>query len=226
MTDSNGKRKSASEAERDVEAARANLVQSIDDLVARLSPNALVDQGVAYFKGDGRRHVDTLADRAQANPMSLLLIGIGFAWLALGPKRAPGSEPIGHHVPRGRPVDLDRGAAGGAPDPYATPSAAGLAPHGSAASSPADRLGTEGLSRDAGGTGSNAPVDGTRQSRVATGVHSTDTNDTPPTGDVLRVPTSELASTEKDGVSDGRDASSILEPGAVAGDRKRDGGTI
>uniref|UniRef100_UPI002615FCEC DUF3618 domain-containing protein n=1 Tax=uncultured Jannaschia sp. TaxID=293347 RepID=UPI002615FCEC len=66
MADSNTDQKSTREAEREVEAARANLAGSIDSLEARLSPNALVERGIAYFQGDGRRHLDTLVRNAQA----------------------------------------------------------------------------------------------------------------------------------------------------------------
>lgn len=79
MADNNHDQKSAREAERDVEAARANLAGSIDNLEARLSRNALVERGIAYLQGDGRRHIDKLARNAQANPIPLVLIGIGVA---------------------------------------------------------------------------------------------------------------------------------------------------
>ncbi|WP_299823605.1 DUF3618 domain-containing protein, partial [uncultured Jannaschia sp.] len=90
------------EAERDVEAARANLAGSIDSLEARLSPDALVEQGIAYFRGDGRRHLDTLARNAKANPIPLVLIGIGVAWLAMGSNRNPRPNSAGRRVPTDR----------------------------------------------------------------------------------------------------------------------------
>ena len=92
MADTNNGPKTAREAERDVEAARANLARSINDLEARLSPNAFVEQGIAYFRGDGRRHLNTLARNAQANPIPLILIGIGVAWLGFGSSRRPASQ--------------------------------------------------------------------------------------------------------------------------------------
>ncbi|MEM7490608.1 MAG: hypothetical protein AAF390_15930, partial [Pseudomonadota bacterium] len=69
---------------------------------------ALIDQGVAYFRGDGRRYVDGLYRRAEANPLAVALIGIGVAWLALGPTSRP----------RGRStwIERDRRAA----EPIAT----------------------------------------------------------------------------------------------------------
>ena len=91
MSDTNTK--SPDQAERDVAEARTDLEGSLSALERRLSPEALLDQGLAYMRGDGRRHVTSLARQAEANPLPLVLIGIGVAWLAIGSRQPIPGRP-------------------------------------------------------------------------------------------------------------------------------------
>ena len=171
MADSNHDQKTAREAERDVEAARANLAGSIDNLEARLSPNALVEQGIAYFRGDGRRHLDTLARNAQANPIPLVLIGIGVAWLALGSSRSSASRSVSRRAPNDRyddPVAYgdETAAYGYRRDEYRSPSnantpaaASGFGENAAVAPTMAGRPRTTGLGTDAPSVTSDATRD-------------------------------------------------------------------
>lgn len=79
--------KSAREIEEDVADARENLRDTLDELEGRLEPSALFDQTMDYFRGDGQRYLSALKREAQANPIAVGLLGIGFAWLAVSALR-------------------------------------------------------------------------------------------------------------------------------------------
>lgn len=162
MADSNHDQKTTREAERDVEAARANLAGSINDLEARLSPNALVEQGLAYFRSDGRRHLDTLVRNAQANPIPLVLIGIGVAWLALGSGSTASRRSSARQVRGDRPYDrdtygYDREEYNSPSNAAATTSTSDLGASVTAASTMAGQPRTTGLGTETGSTLSDAP---------------------------------------------------------------------
>ncbi|WP_299657123.1 DUF3618 domain-containing protein [uncultured Jannaschia sp.] len=181
MADSKHDQKTTREAERDVETARANLAGSIDSLEARLSPNALVDQGIAYFRGDGRRHLDNLVRNAQANPIPLVLIGIGVAWLAMGSNRNPRPTSAGQRVPTDRYDDAlvygnDHDEYGSASDLNATRSAPGVGASATASSAMAGQPRTTGL-------GTNTPSSMSDEARDP--LRSPDATDPAITGDPL-----------------------------------------
>lgn len=71
--------RSVADAEHSVRMARAQLTASIDAVDDRLSLDTVVDGGLAYLRGDGRRHVDAIWRRARANPLSVTLICIGLS---------------------------------------------------------------------------------------------------------------------------------------------------
>ncbi|MGB3556163.1 MAG: DUF3618 domain-containing protein [Jannaschia sp.] len=85
MTDSN--HASPRELERDVEHARADLEGSLGQLRDKMSPGAMLEDALAYFKGDGESYADALMREARANPIPVMLVGVGLAWLALGASR-------------------------------------------------------------------------------------------------------------------------------------------
>lgn len=88
MTDHDtNERPSVDEAERDVAETRADLRDTLEALENQLSPDAVVDQTIAYFRGDGRHHVGTVGAEARANPLPVILMGIGAAWLAYNVSR-------------------------------------------------------------------------------------------------------------------------------------------
>lgn len=86
--------RSAAAAERDVADAREDLRDTLGELEARLDPNTLFDQGIAYFRGDGRRYVSALKREAQLNPIAVGLLGVGIAWLAVNAMRRADDRPV------------------------------------------------------------------------------------------------------------------------------------
>ena len=70
--------------ERETEATRAQLEQTLGELRARMSPGQLVDQATDYFRNsNGRVFLNNLRDEVVYNPLPVALIGAGIAWLAL-----------------------------------------------------------------------------------------------------------------------------------------------
>ncbi|WP_299838460.1 DUF3618 domain-containing protein [uncultured Jannaschia sp.] len=212
MADSNHDQKSAREAERDVEAARASLAGSIDNLEARLSPNALVEQGIAYLQGDGRRHIDKLARNAQANPIPLVLIGIGVAWLALGSNRNPGPRRIGRRVPEHRGYGRDDYA----PASNATPSSSGFGSGRTGATDPRDELRTTGLATAASPSPSDKPDDARRSPGVAAGTDPAISDDARPKDAATGNPVIGSKPNLQASTGDGEDTPAFRDPIATA----------
>jgi hypothetical protein len=88
MTDSDStERPSVDKAERDVAETRADLRDTLDALENRLSPEAMMDQTIAYFRGDGRHYMARVGTEARDNPLPVIMMGIGAAWLAYNVSR-------------------------------------------------------------------------------------------------------------------------------------------
>lgn len=85
--------KSAAEIEHDAEVARERLTQTAESLKDKMSPGQIVDEVTNYFgKSNGSEMMSNLGAQVRDNPLPLLLIGAGFAWLAAG--GGPGSRRI------------------------------------------------------------------------------------------------------------------------------------
>jgi len=80
----NGDR-SAAEIEREVERNRARLMNTAEELKERVSPSQLADQAVEWLRGSGgREFVGNMGATVRDNPLPVLMIGAGIAWLAFG----------------------------------------------------------------------------------------------------------------------------------------------
>ncbi|MFC7054164.1 DUF3618 domain-containing protein [Hansschlegelia quercus] len=83
--------RSTSELERDAERTRAELSSTLDEIRARMEPGRVVDQAFAYARNNGGSDfVRNAATQARDNPLPVLLIGAGLAWLMSGRKPAAG----------------------------------------------------------------------------------------------------------------------------------------
>ncbi|WP_439596426.1 DUF3618 domain-containing protein [Falsiroseomonas sp.] len=83
-----GNRGSA-EIEHEVEATRAGLTQTLEELRDRTSPGQLFEQALDYARtSGGAEFTRNLGTAVRDNPLPLLLIGAGIGWLMLG--KAPG----------------------------------------------------------------------------------------------------------------------------------------
>jgi hypothetical protein len=70
--------------EREAEATRAQLEQTLGELRARMSPGQLFDQATGYFRNSGgRAYLHNLREEVVHNPVPITLIGAGIVWLAL-----------------------------------------------------------------------------------------------------------------------------------------------
>ncbi|SDB58740.1 DUF3618 domain-containing protein [Bauldia litoralis] len=91
--------------QREIEAQRARVDETIDHLQARLSPGQLVDEVLAYTKDGGGAFVGNLGKTAAANPVPVALLGVSLAWLMSKP--APGPSKTVEDDPRGDTPPFD-----------------------------------------------------------------------------------------------------------------------
>jgi hypothetical protein len=77
--------------EREAEGVRSELSGSLAELRFRLTPGQIVDQLTDYARaGPAADFLNNLAREIRENPMPVLLIVIGIAWLALATNRQSG----------------------------------------------------------------------------------------------------------------------------------------
>src|SRR5688572_29480252 len=101
--------RSASEIEREVETSRANLEDTVEALKDKMSIGQMVDEASRYFGDTGTGEVvNKLAVQARSNPLPLLLVGIGIAWLMSGRGQPHIRSRRGY-----RRYDYDRGYGSG-----------------------------------------------------------------------------------------------------------------
>jgi len=68
--------------EGDLAATRARMDSRLDQLQDHFTPKQMLNDAFAYFRGgDGASFTNDLVARAKANPVPVLLVGIGIAWL-------------------------------------------------------------------------------------------------------------------------------------------------
>ncbi|MEM7640902.1 MAG: DUF3618 domain-containing protein [Pseudomonadota bacterium] len=73
--------------EREIEAERAGLARSLDQLQAQFSPDAVMAAATGYLRDNGGDLAATIGRQIKANPMAAALTGIGLAWLMFGSTR-------------------------------------------------------------------------------------------------------------------------------------------
>jgi cell division septum initiation protein DivIVA len=84
--------KSSAELEREVEAQRHRLEQTIVEIQSRLSPGQLIDQALSYTKHGGGKFATNLGHSVTANPLPATLLGISLAWLMVGGRNGSAYE--------------------------------------------------------------------------------------------------------------------------------------
>ena len=103
-TDPNNR--SSAEIEREVEATRAGLTETLDELRDRASPGQLFEQALDYARtSGGAEFARNLGQSVRDNPLPLLLIGAGIGWLMMsgGNRQASDARISGERLP-GRPI--------------------------------------------------------------------------------------------------------------------------
>jgi len=77
--------RSSEEIEREVEATRAGLDETVEALKSKMSPGQLIDELTHALKGTGASDmVGNLGAQVKENPIALAMIGAGMAWLMMG----------------------------------------------------------------------------------------------------------------------------------------------
>lgn len=120
-----GRGKSSDEIEREVENTRSNVRQTLDELRDRMSPGQMIDQAVDYFRGSGGGELTrNLGRQIRDNPMPLLLVAAGVAWMMAGPRR--GSMMPWGYVGSDAPTRHERWPTPGPVPPTAESRAGGM----------------------------------------------------------------------------------------------------
>jgi hypothetical protein len=102
-SDNNTEYKSAAEIEKEVDAARREVTETVEAIEDKLSPGQLIDKVLPLFRQSGAsatmaHYGKSLTHSAQANPVPFLLVGAGLAWMALSSSQT--SRPrVSSHAP-------------------------------------------------------------------------------------------------------------------------------
>ena len=87
--DTNPGSKSPEEVQREARQSRAEVEQTLDAIQERLSPGQLFEQAVEYMRSsNGNDFVRNLGARVRDNPLPIVLVGTGLAWLMLSSTRS------------------------------------------------------------------------------------------------------------------------------------------
>jgi hypothetical protein len=82
---------SATELEQEAEALRSQVADTAESLRAKLTPGQIIDELTSVFRGaGGAETLSNLKLQVQGNPLPIVLVGTGLAWLMLG--KAPSSD--------------------------------------------------------------------------------------------------------------------------------------
>jgi hypothetical protein len=107
------KNKSPDQLERELDATREDIRQTIDEIEDRLSPGQLVDQAVSYLRGSGAQtFFSNLGRSVRDNPMPVALIGTGVAWMMVESGRSDGQRYDGAGLYGYDEPDFDAGDLG------------------------------------------------------------------------------------------------------------------
>ena len=81
--------KTSADVEREVEATRGQIDQTVEALKEKMQPRELFDETSRLLGGASNRVLTTVVEQAKANPIPIALIGLGIAWLAINQTRKP-----------------------------------------------------------------------------------------------------------------------------------------
>jgi ElaB/YqjD/DUF883 family membrane-anchored ribosome-binding protein len=102
--------RSTREIERDVERTRSDIEDTVEALRDKMSIGQIVDEASHYLRqSGGSEALSNLATQARNNPMPLVMIGIGLAWLMSG----RGQPSMGYSTGYSRGYSPEYSAIGG-----------------------------------------------------------------------------------------------------------------
>jgi hypothetical protein len=84
--------KSSADVEREVEATRGQIDQTVEALKEKMQPRELFDEATRVMGATSNKVLTTVVDQARANPIPIALIGAGVAWLVLSQRKAAAGE--------------------------------------------------------------------------------------------------------------------------------------
>jgi len=77
--------KTAAELERDAEIARANVAETAESIRNKMSPGQLIDEFAGLFtEGENSAVLSNLKAQIRDNPLPVVMVGAGLAWLMFG----------------------------------------------------------------------------------------------------------------------------------------------
>jgi len=74
--------------EADVQQSRHRLNDTLSELGSRLSPGQMLDEGLGLVQGQAGRFAGRLGRQIRDNPLPVVLIGAGIAWLAVASRQS------------------------------------------------------------------------------------------------------------------------------------------
>jgi len=84
---------SAVELEHEAEALRSQVADTAESLKAKLTPGQIIDELTSVFRGSGGAEtLSNLKLQVQENPLPIVLVGTGLAWLMLGKAAGSGEQ--------------------------------------------------------------------------------------------------------------------------------------
>ena len=87
---------STAELEREAEAIRSRVADTAESLKAKLTPGQIIDELTSVFSGSGGTEaLSNLKLQVQDNPLPLVLVGTGLAWLMFGKGHPFGGDSPG-----------------------------------------------------------------------------------------------------------------------------------
>ncbi|MFJ4143639.1 DUF3618 domain-containing protein [Pseudomonas sp. NPDC089734] len=84
--------KSPETLEQEIDEQRSSIGHLVDALEKKISPGQLIDQALAYAKGNGGEFLGNLGTTVKANPVPVVLTSVGMLWLMMG-SRTPSPGP-------------------------------------------------------------------------------------------------------------------------------------
>ena len=75
--------------EREIDAKRAEISGTVAALENKLSPGEIFERVLGFARGNGREFADNLSASVKANPVPMLLTGVGLAWMMVNQQRGP-----------------------------------------------------------------------------------------------------------------------------------------
>ncbi len=84
--------KTSADVEREVEATRGQIDQTVEALKEKMQPRELFDEATRVMGATSNKVLTTVVEQARANPIPLALIGAGVAWLVFSQRKAASDD--------------------------------------------------------------------------------------------------------------------------------------